>query len=218
MFVVALPSDGGRVVLATEDLIAAKNPVRTMIFGSKHTRALVIAALVSVGVGAILWARIPDPPVFYDPTAKFTPWWVNAYRNTFRAGYVDLALGRPQQALSHFKEAEALPLWEQENYYSWVGEAEALCRLGRKAEGRATLTEFMCANAIVSRRRQCSDLEIEEPRDAAPRPLPDAPMRCFTEICAADLVRDQIEELPLRRQMDRSTRRLVARAERRCQS
>jgi hypothetical protein len=106
------------------------------------------------------------------------------------AGYAELSRGRPAPALVQFRSASRMSgegaFVEVPNTLPWVGEAEALCRLGRKAEGRTALANFRCAVDIENLRRRCESLETARLK---PRGGLGFPARCYQELCAGELIR-----------------------------
>ena len=107
-----------------------------------------------------------------------------------KAGYAELSRGRPAQALAHFRAASRMTFFEDSNTLPWIGEAEALCRLGRKAEGRTVLANFSCAVDIGDLRRTCESLETARMK---PRGGPGFPARCHQELCAGEIIRGYYE-------------------------
>lgn len=139
----------------------------------------------------------------------------DGYVRRLEKGYALLAEGRSAPALAEFQGAARIALMEEANTLPWAGEAEALCRLGRKAEGRATLADFTCAVELTARRRTCASLEVAE---LTPRGGPGFPARCHAELCAAEIVRGTLDGAPIaeNRRVSDGLTRLAGRLAKQC--
>ena len=146
--------------------------------------------LIALAAGPVIAAAaqaFPSLPAAFRPFPGDTEAHVRLGR-ALDAGYSALRRGQPEAAIAAFEEAEAVGLMEEPNYLPWIGRAEALCRAGRREEGRRWLGEFRCALGLDTRTRRCETLE-SSPLTARP----DAPSACHRELCAAEIVRGQLE-------------------------
>lgn len=148
---------------------------------------------------------------------EFDPEEDDGYVRRLEKGYALLAENRSAPALAEFQGAARIPLVEEANTLPWAGEAEALCRLERKAEGRAALADFSCAVELTARRRTCASLEVAE---LTPRGGPGFPARCHAELCAAEIVRGTLDGAPIagNRRVSDGLTRLASRVAKQCAS
>lgn len=155
---------------------------------SRVTRLAVPVFAVALG-GAMQSSALPGELRWFGARDEYEA----AVRRHLQAGYRELAQDRPGAALAQFRTARRVDMTEQANMLPWVGEAEALCRLDRKADGRAVLADFNCAVDLQLRQRSCASLE------AAPnlaRSAPGFPARCYVELCVDWDVREQLKRAP----------------------
>lgn len=123
-----------------------------------------------------------------------------AIRNEMDAGYAQMGNGQFDAATVRFSRAENMFILENPNFLPWIGKAEALCRAGRRSEGRAYATNFRCALEIGTGVTSCRKIESDP---AAIRSL----SLCYKAFCAAEIVRPQYEDVapgtpPSREQSD----------------
>lgn len=153
--------------------------------------------LALLAIGALAVTR--EQPAWRTPRVALPPeldWDAEnesqaAVLSRMEAGYAHLARDEPAAALNAFRSAAQVALFEEPNELPWVGEAEALCRVGRKAEGRAVLADFTCTLDLWADRRTCESMEVALRR---PHGGPGFPTRCYVELCFGEIVRGYLDE------------------------
>jgi hypothetical protein len=115
-----------------------------------------------------------------------------AIRNEMDSGYQEMSGRRYDRAVARFSKAESMFILENPNFLPWIGKAEALCRQGKREEGRYYVANFRCALDIISGDRKCNDMEAGY---AVLRPGLGAISLCHQSFCAAEIVRPQYEDI-----------------------
>lgn len=109
--------------------------------------------------------------------------WDSDISNPVVRGYQYLERRKFDLALSQFNKAQRVFLPESVNYLPWIGKAEALCRSGKKVDGRSYLHNFKCATDLQSNRKYCDDME------RGGKLINKAEALCYAEFCKSEIIR-----------------------------